>query len=85
MNVFFELILAYLIYRFIAGLLVPVYRTTRNMRQQFQDMNGRSSTPGSGPIPNQPHPGAKPSAKQPETPKNGAASMGEYIDFEEVK
>ena len=82
MNVFFELLLAYLIYRFIAGLLVPVYRTTRHMRQQFQDMNSRSAAGGTTFNPNQT---GKPSPERPDPPKNGSANMGEYIDFEEVK
>jgi len=82
MNVFFELLLAYLLYRFIVGFLVPLLQTTRQMRQQFQDMNNRSGAGGTGPHPNPP---GKPSPGRPDDPKNRADSMGEYIDFEEVK
>jgi hypothetical protein len=36
MNVFVLAILIYLLYRFIAGFLIPVIRTTSHVRQQFR-------------------------------------------------
>ena len=39
MNVFVLAILIYLLYRFIAGFLIPVIRTTSHVRQQFNNMN----------------------------------------------
>lgn len=75
MNVFFLAILLYLIYKFITGFLIPVFRTTRHVRQQFNKMNGK--------------PGAKSQEKQgpsaPQTPPPNTTKVGEYIDFEEVK
>ncbi len=75
MNVFFLAILLYLLYKFITGFLIPVFRTTRHVRQQFNQMNGK--------------PGAKSQEKQgpsaPETPPSHGSKVGEYIDFEEVK
>jgi len=82
MNLLFELLLVYLFYRFIAGFLVPLYRTSRQMRQQFHNMNGRPTA--GGPTPNSPNPGKAPQ-DQPDHPKTGASKEGEYIDFEEVK
>ena len=82
MNVFVEILLVYLLYRFIAGFLVPLYRTTRNMRQQFHDMHGRP--PADGPAPKSPNSGA-PAPDQPGNPKPGTTKVGEYIDFEEIK
>ena len=82
MSVFVEIILVYLLYRFIAGFLVPLYRTTTSMRQQFRNMNGH---PGAG---EQNSPNAKgsngPDVK-PQPPKSGTGKAGEYIDFEEIK
>ena len=82
MNVFVELLLVYLLYRFIAGFLVPLYRTTRQMRQQFHDMNGRTTSGGT--TPNTPNPGKSPQDQQ-DNAKTGTSKVGEYIDFEEVK
>jgi hypothetical protein len=82
MNVFIEIILVYLLYRFIAGFLVPLYRTTTTMRQQFRDVN--SHPPAGGPSPNAPNSGNK-HDDQSGNPKSGSGKVGEYIDFEEVK
>ena len=80
MNVFVLLILFYLLYRFIGGFLLPLYRTTRQMRQQFHDMNGRSNGSGANPT----NTGTT-SNGQPGNTKSGSSKVGEYIDFEEVK
>ena len=84
MNILVELLLAYLLYRFIAGFLVPVYRTTRHMRQQFHDMNGRP--PADGSAPNAPNSsGTSDAGDKSARPETGTYKVGEYIDFEEVK
>jgi hypothetical protein len=79
MNLFVLIILGYLVYRFIAGFLFPLFRTTSHMRQQFQHMNREpNGQPGhgtNGPGPAEPPPASKP----------GSSKVGEYIDFEEVK
>jgi hypothetical protein len=83
MNIFVLFLLGYLLYRFIAGFLVPVFRTTRQMRQQFHDVNGRSNNPAGHP----PNPGSTPGGNngKPAEPKTGSSPVGEYIDFEEIK
>jgi len=82
MNVFVLAILIYLLYRFIAGFLIPVIRTTSHVRQQFNQHADRStqnaersSQSAEGPTQNTQRPGSPP----------GASKVGEYIDFEEVK
>jgi len=82
MSVFVEIILVYLLYRFIAGFLVPLFRTTSTMRQQFRDMNSRATSGNSTAQPrnSQPRP-----EEQSNTPKSGTSKTGEYIDFEEIK
>ena len=82
MNVFVLAILIYLLYRFIAGFLIPVIRTTSHVRQQFNQHADRStqnaertSQSTEGPTQNTQRPGSHP----------GASKVGEYIDFEEVK
>lgn len=74
MSYFVEIILIYLLYRFIAGFVVPLFRASRQMRSQFNDI--RSQQPGFSEKP--PGPEKEPAEK----PKG---KVGEYIDFEEVK
>ena len=82
MNVLVEIILVYLLYRFIAGFLVPLYRTTNTMRQQFRDMKGHP--PAGGPVPHPPN--SRPESKpQSGDAKTSEGKVGEYIDFEEIK
>ena len=90
MNIFVLFILGYLLYRFIGGFLIPVFRTTRHMRQQFHNMNNQpgqesnssgSHSQGFGAQNRQ-----RPTANgQQETPNSGSSKVGEYIDFEEIK
>jgi len=82
MSVFVDFLLVYLLYRFIAGFLVPLFRTTNTMRQQSRNMN--ANPPAGGPASNPPNSGPQPN-HQSGSPKSGAGKVGEYIDFEEVK
>jgi hypothetical protein len=90
MSVFVLAILIYLLYRFIAGFLIPVIRTTSHVRQQFNNMNKQPHQDGQ--TPNAPPPGfggqnaqgPTPNAQR-SNPTSGATKVGEYIDFEEVK
>jgi hypothetical protein len=90
MNIFVLFILGYLLYRFIGGFLIPLFRTTRHMRQQFNNMNkqpgqdGRHSNTSSQGFGAQP--GQRSTANgQRKSPDSGSPKVGEYIDFEEVK
>ena len=78
MNVFVLAILIYLLYRFVAGFLIPVIRTTSHVRQQFNNMNKQ---PQEGPSEAQ---GPTPNAQR-SNQSSGTSKVGEYIDFEEVK
>lgn len=82
MNVFVLVILFYLLYRFIGGFLLPLYRSTRQMRQQFHDMSGKP--PGGDQQGKPATPGNGTSAPA-EAPKSSTTKGGEYIDFEEVR
>jgi len=82
MNVFVLAILTYLLYRFISGFLIPVFRTTRHMRRQFHEMNGQKPTSGQ---PGSPPDSANKTSGKSGASKTGASKVGEYIDFEEVK
>jgi hypothetical protein len=80
MNVFVLAILIYLLYRFIAGFLIPVIRTTSDVRQQFNNMNKPPNQEGQTPNAQGPTPNTHQNG-----PHSGASKVGEYIDFEEVK
>ncbi|HVY74185.1 MAG TPA: hypothetical protein VG890_05105 [Puia sp.] len=75
MTVIFYAIVGYLFYRFLTGFLIPIFRTTRHVRQQFDEMNRQRQNGQAGGTTT----GSSQSTRKPDTSK-----VGEYIDFEEV-
>ena len=74
-RIVFLLIAFYLAYRLIFDLIVPVVKTTRNMKRQFSDMRDQSANSGqNNNSRNTNHGSHQPKSK-----------VGEYIDFEETK
>jgi hypothetical protein len=74
-ELFFLAIVFYLLYRFIFNFLVPVARTTRQVREQFRNMQEQ-----------QPFHQEQPREHaQPQRPAQKPADKGDYLDFEEVK
>jgi hypothetical protein len=74
-DILFLAIVFYLLYRFIFNFLVPVARATRQVREQFRNMQDPM---GGGGKPDAPKPGQRPGP-------SGKAPAGDYIDFEEIK
>lgn len=72
----FFFFVAYLVFKLVSDFIVPVYKTTRQMKRKFREMNEQMRGGAAQPS----------SASQ---QKNNAAEekspLGEYIDFEEVK
>ena len=81
MNILVLAFLFYLLYRFIAGFLVPLFRASVRMRSQFNEMNGKTN--GRTTTGDQERTGSNKMDKS-ETQKSGS-KVGEYIDFEEVE
>jgi len=76
-QVFFLGIVFYLAYRLIFDLVVPVFKTTKQVRRQFGDMHEKM---------NQQANAYQQQQRPPEpTPHKPVSKAGEYIDFEEVK
>jgi hypothetical protein len=77
MNIVFYIILAWLLYLFIFRLLVPVIRTTRQVRKGFREMkrhmNGHFNA------------GANENLNQPKSRPEPRPKKGDYIDFEEIQ
>ena len=69
--------LIYLAYRLIFHFIIPIYKTTRQVKKQFGEMKSRMEDHINQQQANQQAP-----TPQPETKKQQA---GDYIDFEEVK
>ena len=91
-EIFFLGIVLWLLYRFVFNFFVPIVRTTRQVRQQFRNMQDPMQNPG-GPF--QPggsfqqqsytRPNEEAQPKKKDAPSSNNNFMGEYIDFEEVK
>ncbi|HEY4153835.1 MAG TPA: DUF4834 family protein [Puia sp.] len=86
MNIIFLALLIYLLYRFVAGFLIPVFRTTRHVREQFnQRKGGGPEQPGSAGA-GEAHSSQDSAPKGSRTNRRpNSSKVGEYIDFEEVK
>jgi hypothetical protein len=74
--------LLYLLYRLIFGFIVPVYKTTRQLKKQFREMHGRMEDAmrreqGAAEMDE--------NLNKPAGSSNKKTTPGDYIDFEEVK
>lgn len=76
LSVLFYAFLIYLLYRLIFHFIIPIYKTTRQVKKSFRNMQEQMRQ----------H--YEPQARQTETVKQktpGGNKVGDYIDFEEVK
>jgi hypothetical protein len=89
-EIFFLGIVLWLLYRFVFNFFVPIVRTTRQVRQQFRNMQNpggpfqQQSQSGSFQQQSYAQPREEAQPKKKDTPSS-SNTMGEYIDFEEVK
>ncbi|HRN56258.1 MAG TPA: hypothetical protein PLL71_07390 [Agriterribacter sp.] len=70
------ILLGYGLYRFITGFLFPVFRTGKQIKKQFDEMQQRMQDNTQQSSAGSPPPRQQSARKSP---------VGEYIDFEEVK
>lgn len=71
LGILFFLFLAYLVYRLVVGFVLPIYRTTKQVKQSFREMREKMGEAQGGTSQQQP-------VKQ-------KAPKSDYIDFEEIK
>jgi len=71
----------YFAYRFIFHFLIPVYRASKRMQQQFRGMHDQMNQHMGGQHTQPQQQGTKTTAN----PDNRTAASKDYIDFEEVK
>ena len=89
-DILFLAIVLYLLYRFIFNFLVPVARATRQVREQFRNMQDPNNNAGAQSQRSYTNAGPFTASKGPDAPKtgqrpSGKAPAGDYIDFEEIK
>jgi Sec-independent protein translocase protein TatA len=72
----FYAFLIFLAYRFVFHFIIPVYKTTRQVKKQFRDMHNRMQEQMNR------QQASQQTAQQPDQKKT---QSGDYIDFEEVK
>jgi hypothetical protein len=84
LEIVLEGLFIYFLYRFIVGFVIPVYRSTKQVRNRMHEMQDRMNDH----IRQQQQRYSTNKAEQPskETSKNQTKGKeGEYIDYEEVK
>jgi Domain of unknown function (DUF4834) len=91
-EIFFLGIILYLLYRFLFNFILPIAKTTRQVREQFRNMHESMNRDQANPFQRSSAEG--PGAAQAATPNGqskksdparSSGTMGEYIDFEEIK
>jgi len=73
----FYAFLIYLAYRLIFHFIIPIYKTTRQVKKQFREMHSRMEDQMNQQEANQ--------QTMPPKQEDKKAPAGDYIDFEEVK
>ena len=79
LKLIWELFLWYLLYKFIFGLVIPVYRTTRQVKRQMNDMQERFNQQQT--YQQQSNANTSQTVQSKSKPKND----DDYIEFEEVR
>jgi hypothetical protein len=77
LRLLFELFVIYIVYKLIFEFIIPIYKTTRQVKQKMGEMHERMQQ-------NQHTPGNHQYTKAPAQEHNGP-SKEDYIDYEEVK
>jgi len=73
----FYAFLIYLAYRLIFHFIIPIYKTTKQVKKQFREMHSRMEDNINQQQANQ--------QNMPPRQEDKKAQAGDYIDFEEVK
>jgi uncharacterized membrane-anchored protein YitT (DUF2179 family) len=73
----FYTFLFYVLFKLVFDFIVPIYRTTKKVKQSFQAMHQQMQEQQNGSAAYQPSQNGK--------SKNKQEPLGDYIDFEEVK
>jgi len=83
----FYILLIYLGYQFIFNFLIPVYRTTQQVRKGFREMSERMDQSNEQQETKEFHDKNRNSSSQQTQSDSvqGIDKVGEYIDFEDVK
>jgi hypothetical protein len=69
-------LLFYLAFRLVFNFIIPLFKTTRHIRQQFKDVNSRMQDQMNNPFNQQ--------APQ-DMPRQQKVDKEDYIEFEEIK
>lgn len=80
MRYIFFAFLIFLAYRFIFGFIIPIYRTTRQVKRQFRDVQERMQEQY-----NNANIQEEEQRQYQSKPGNPTSKVGDYIDFEEIK
>jgi hypothetical protein len=68
---------AYLVYKLIVDFVLPIYKTTRNVKRKFREMNEQMNARKN-------HQGSQ-NGQHKNNAQGQKTTIGDYIDFEEVK
>ena len=76
MRVLLYVFLIYLFYQFIFKFIIPVYKTTQQVKKGFREMHDRMNDASTT---------SQQSSPRTQSTNGSSNKIGEYIDFEEIK
>lgn len=78
LRLLFELFVIYLLYKFIFEFIIPVYNTTKQVKQKMNDVHQRMQETRGGPV-------NEPFIDKKTTEAHKKPAHEDYIDYEEIK
>ncbi len=76
-----ELFLLYILYKLIFDFIIPIYRTTKQVKRQFGEMNAKMQEQ----MNSDSYRNNQQQNQQPPKAKQETAKKEDYIDYEEIK
>jgi hypothetical protein len=78
LRLLFELFVVYILYKFIFDFIIPVYKTTKQVKQKMNEANQRMQQNQGGSV-------HDPYKKTEQTEVHKRPAHEDYIDYEEIK
>jgi type II secretory pathway component PulM len=82
LSYFIWAIIAYIVYRFIVGFVWPIYKTTRQIKKQFNTMRDKAAEMQDRFAQTTTNDSQRPTSPSPSASK---PKKDDYLDFEEIK
>lgn len=85
LSVFLWILLGYFVYRFVFNFLVPIFRVSRQVKQQVRDFQNHMQAQQQQSYQHSPNTAQRPQGASATSSNAPKEKSSDYIDFEEIK